>query len=164
MEAALGAHRRISLTNGKKLDVQIPAGTISGKVLRLKGQGMPGFGGAPAGDALIEIEVEEHRFFEIKGNDIRIDVPVTIKEASLGAKITVPTLTGKIAVTVPKGSNTDTVLRIKGKGIQDKAHKGDQLIRLKVVLPEGKDPAFEKFVREWKPASNEDPRANAGMI
>ena len=164
LEAVLGTNKRVSLTNGKKLDINIPQGTQNGQVLRLKGQGMPGFGGLKNGDALVEILVEEHSFFEMKGNNIHIDVPVTIKEAELGAKITVPTITGKVAVTVPPKSNTDTILRIKGKGINAGNNVGDQLIRLKVVLPEGKDAAFEKFVKDWKPANNKDPRVSAGIV
>lgn len=164
LEAVLGAHKRIALTNVKKLDINIPEGTHNGQILRLKGQGMPGFGKLNNGDALIEIIVEEHTFFELKGHNIHLDVPVTIKEAELGAKIMVPTITGKISVSIPPKSNTDTILRIKGKGVTVDHKTGDQLIRLKVVLPEGKDPAFEKFVKEWKPVHNQDPRTRAGII
>ncbi|MGD9639475.1 MAG: DnaJ C-terminal domain-containing protein [Alphaproteobacteria bacterium] len=164
IESAQGANKRISLTSGKKLDINIPAGTHNGQMLRLKEQGMPGFGGLKAGDALIEILVEEHSFFEMKGLNILLEVPVTIKEAELGAKITVPTISGKVAVSIPPKSNTDTVLRIKGKGITYGEKTGDQLVKLKVVLPDGRDPAFEKFVQEWKPVNNKDPRASAGII
>lgn len=164
VEAAQGTNKRVALTNGKKLDINIPAGTHDGQVLRLKGQGMPGFGGLKNGDALIEVRVEEHSFFEMKGLNILLDVPVTIKEAELGAKITVPTISGKVAVTIPPKSNTDTILRIKGKGVSSGDKTGDQLVRLKVVLPDGRDPAFEKFVREWKPVNNSDPRTSAGIL
>lgn len=162
-EAALGATRRVTLTNGKTLDVRITGGTEDGQKLRLKGQGMPGSNGGEAGDALIEIKVVPHGFFVRKGGDIHIEVPVTLKEAVLGAKITVPTVDGRVAVSVPKGSNTGTVLRLKGKGAEYDGGRGDQFVKLKVVLPEISDLQLETFIKHWRPADEADPRERAGL-
>ncbi len=141
-DAALGAKKRLQLTDGKNLDVQIPPGTESGQTLRLKGQGLPGAGGAPAGDAFIEIIVQPHPQFTREGHDILIEFPITLYEAVLGATLTVPTIDGKVAVKVPVDSNTGTQLRLKGKGIRNPAtgQRGDQYVRLVVSLPKSVDP------------------------
>jgi len=151
IEAAAGARKRLTLTDGKTLDVTIPAGTEDGQTLRLKGQGMPGTGGAPAGDAYIEIKVQPHPLFTRKGNDVHMEVSVTLSEATLGATINVPTIDGPVALKVPAGSNTGSVLRLKGKGILDRAsgQRGDQYVRLKVVLPDPIDPELSEFIEKW---------------
>src|SRR4029077_18774469 len=117
VEAATGAKKRLSLAPEEWLDVTIPPGIEDGQVLRLRGKGGQGLGGGPPGDALIEVHVAPHPLFRRDGNDIRVELPVTIAEAVLGAKITVPTISGPVNVTVPKGSDTGTVLRLKGRGI-----------------------------------------------
>jgi DnaJ-class molecular chaperone len=160
VEAAAGAKRRLTLAEGKTLDVTIPAGTEDGQTLRLKGQGQPGLGGGPPGDAFIELHVAPHPFFTRQGNDIHVEVPVTLQEALLGGSITVPTVDGKVSVRVPKGSNSGTVLRLRGKGI---AGRGDQLVKLRVVLPEGGDPELAEFVERWGPTHPYDVRGKAGM-
>lgn len=165
-EALTGTTKRIGLTNGKTLDVRIPPGTESGKVLRLKGQGKPGGAGAPAGDALIEIVVEDDPLFKVRDHDILLDLPVTLKEAVLGAKVTVPTPYGAVALSVPKGSSSGKQLRLRGKGAaftnpgDDLVRHGDLIVTLMVVLPE-RDAALEAFVEAWKPAPH-DPRK--GMV
>jgi DnaJ-class molecular chaperone len=166
-DAVNGATKRIALTNGKTLDVRIPPGTESGQTLRLKGQGMADAQGGAAGDALIEIEVEEHPFFKRDGHDVRLDLPITLKEAVLGAKVPVPTPFGSVALSIPKGSSSGKVLRLRGKGIpftppgESLERHGDLLVTLMIVVPEG-DPALEAFADAWRPAGAADPRR--GML
>ncbi|MEO5375884.1 MAG: J domain-containing protein [Alphaproteobacteria bacterium] len=162
-EAVLGTTKRVTLTTGKTLDVRIAAGTEDGRKLRLKGQGLAGGGGGEPGDALIEIKVAPHAFFVRKGDDIHLEAPMTLKEAVLGAKITVPTVDGRVSVSVPRGSNTGTVLRLKGKGVEVDGRRGDQLVKLTVVLPEKMDLQLETFVKHWRPADEADPRERAGL-
>ncbi len=157
-EAAQGVTKRITLSTGKSLDVKIPAGTKDGTTLRLKGQGQAGAGGGNPGDALIEVRVEDHGWFQREGRDIRMDLPVSLPEAVLGGKVTVPTLAGKVAVTIPPGSNTGTVLRLKGKGMAEGGEAGDQLITLKVVLPDRPNAELEDFLRRWAEKNAYDPR------
>ena len=152
LEAAHGTARRVAMTNAKRLNVQVPPGTRDGQTLRLDGQGMPGVGGGGAGDALVEISVKPDPLFARRGNDVLIEVPVTLQEAVLGAPIEVPTIDGTVSVTVPEGSNSGSVLRLRGKGIQrPSGGRGNQLVTLKVVLPGKKDRAFTDFVRRWGP-------------
>lgn len=152
LEAAAGGKRRLTLPDGRTLDVTIPAGAEDGQQLRLKGQGTAGLGGGPSGDAYIEIHVGDHPLFKRKEADIHVDLPVTLTEAIRGAKITVPTIDGSVTMTVPKGSNTGTTLRLRGKGVPAKkgGPRGDQYVHLTVVLPDPPDPALERFVDEWK--------------
>jgi DnaJ-class molecular chaperone len=152
LEAALGVTRRVAMANAKRLNVRVPPGTKDGQTLRLEGQGMVGVGGGGAGDALVEISVKPDPLFSRRGNDVLIDVPVTLQEAVLGAPIEVPTIDGTVSVTVPEGSNTGTVLRLRGKGIKrPSGSRGNQLVTLKVVLPGKKDRAFSDFVKRWGP-------------
>ena len=164
LEAALGAKQRITLPDGHSIDLAIPAGIESGQTLRLKGQGEPGYGGGPAGDAYIEIEVEPHAMFQRKGRDIHIDVPVTLPEAVLGAKITVPTIHGPVSVKVPRGANTGSLLRLKGKGLPaNSGHSlGDQYVKLRVVLPEPPDAELAQFLERWTERHPYDVRSKLG--
>lgn len=154
LDAAKGAVKRLSLPDGRTLDVTIPAGLVDGQSLRLKGQGQPGRGKAPAGDAFVQINVAPHRFFRREKNDILVELPVTLQEAVLGAKVTVPTIDGAVTLTVPAGSGNGTTLRIKGKGIAG----GNQLVTLKLVLPKESEPELERFLESWKPVHPQDPR------
>ena len=142
LEAVLGTKQRLQLADGKNLEVQLPPGTDTGQTLRLKGQGLPGRGGAPAGDAFIEVTVEPHPIFSRDGNDILVELPITLYEAVLGATINVPTIDGKVSVKVPAGANSGTQLRLRGKGVQagKSGARGDQYVRLVVVLPKEVDP------------------------
>ena len=164
-EAALGATKRITLTSGKNLDVKVPPGAKDGAVLRLKGQGNPGRGGGPNGDALIEIKIEPHPFFSRQGDDVAITLPVTLGEALLGGKITVPTIDGKVALTIPPGANSGTILRLKGKGVAGGAGKtrGDQLVTLQVMLPDRANDELANFVKGWEARNPYDARKKAGM-
>lgn len=159
LDAVNGGTRHITLPDGSALDVRIPAGTRDGQTLRLRGKGAPGIGDGPPGDALIEVTVRPHRLFSREGDDIRVELPVSLSEAVLGGKVTVPTPTGPVSMTVPKWSNTGTVLRLKGKGV---AHadggKGDELVALKIVLPEKPDPELENFVAKWGEGGAYNPR------
>lgn len=162
VEAAIGTTQRIALVSGKALDVRIPAGTTDGQSLRLKGQGHPGLNGGEAGDAFVDIKVDPHAFFTRRELDVLVDVPLSVQEAVMGAKVTVPTIDGNVAVTIPPATNTGAVLRLKGRGIQGANGRGDQLVTLKVVLPEN-DPEFRKLVEKWGHRHGYDPRAKAGM-
>ncbi|MDQ7250955.1 DnaJ C-terminal domain-containing protein [Dongia sedimenti] len=150
LEAARGAKKRLTLSDGKTLDITIPPGTMDGQSLRLKGQGLPGQGGAPNGDAYVEIGVAPHAYFEREGSDILLECPISLGEAVLGGQITVPTIDGNVSLKVPKGSNTGTQLRLKGKGVPDpKGVRGDQYVRFVVVLPRQMDSELEQSVERW---------------
>jgi len=167
LEAVLGGVRRIRLHDGKTLEVNIPSATEDGANLRLKGQGMLGVGGGPVGDALVEIQVEPHPFFTRDGLDIRIDVPITLAEAVLGAKINIPTIYGQVSVKVPAGTNAGKVLRLKSRGIAKgkgkSAAKGDEYVHLTIALPEKADAKLKEFLREWTKQGDYDVRKKAGL-
>jgi len=160
LDVANGATRTITLPDGKTLQVTIPEGAEDRQMLRLKGQGMPGFGGGPAGDAYVEIHVEPHPFFQRKDDNIHVEVPVTLKEAVLGAQIEVPTINGPVVATVPKGSNTGTTLRLRDRGIRNRktGQRGHQFISLKVVLPTTEEPELTSFLETWNPKVQQEPR------
>ncbi len=160
MDAARGAKRTIPLPDGSTIDLAIPAGVRDGQTLRLRGKGQPGVGGGPAGDAYAEISVAAHPAFTRDGSDIEIEVPISFDEAVLGAKIEVPTLSGRVAMSVPKGASTGQRLRLKGKGIATaKGPAGDQYVRLKVVIPAHPDAVMEKIAQDWRAHATQDPRA-----
>ena len=128
-------------------------------MLRLRGKGAPSRGEGPAGDALVAITIRPHRFFKREGDDIIVELPITISEAVLGGKVKVPTTTGAVMATVPKGSNTGTTLRLKGKGVPKRGGgHGDELVKLKVMVPSEPDPELETFLSGWTPGSSYDPR------
>ena len=135
-DAILGGKARITLPSGKSLDVAIPAGTSHGQTMRLKGQGYPSPVGGPAGDALVTIDVRPHPVLRLDGIDLRLELPVTLDEAVLGAKIRVPTLEGAVDITIPGGSNSGTTLRLRAKGAPKGSSRGDLFVTLRVVLPE----------------------------
>lgn len=157
-EAVTGGTRRIVLQNGEQLDVKIPAGVKEGQTVRVKGRGGAGRSGAPNGDILLTVQVAPHPFMTRDGNDIRMDLPVTLKEAVLGGKVPVPTPSGTVSLSVPAGSNTGTVLRLKGKGVpgRGKDAAGDFYVRLAVSLPDKPDPELTRFAEGWNAAY--DPR------
>ena len=158
LEAVNGAKKRITLPDGNTLDVTIPAGASDGLVMRLKGKGVPGMGGAEPGDALVEISVAPHPVFTREGNDVVVEVPITFDEAVLGGKVEVPTTTGRVAVTVPAGANTGQILRLKGKGVKTKGGTGDQLVKLSVVLPDRVDDDLKALAETWRAKHSYDPR------
>lgn len=161
LDAVRGATKSVTMADGTSLNLKIPAGIESGKTLRLKGQGQPGVGGGPPGDAFVEVTVKTHPLFERDGDHIRLDLPITLKEAVLGGKVSVPTIDGPVNLTIPKDSNTGNVLRLRGRGVDRPSGRGDQLVRLKVVLPEN-DPKLARFVESWSPKGDDNPRKSLG--
>jgi len=158
-EAALGGVRRVVIADGRQLEVRIPPGVKDGQQIRLRGQGAPGERGGTPGDALITIAIAPHPYLERDGRDLRMDLPISLKEAVLGAKISAPTLTGPVTLTVPPHSNSDRVLRLKGKGLPGTGGEaaGDLYVRLVVMLPDASDPNLDAFAKSW--GYDYDPRA-----
>jgi DnaJ-class molecular chaperone len=166
VEAVNGGTERLSLAPDQWLDVTIPPGIEQGQILRLKGKGGAGFDGGPPGDALIEVLVAPHPFFRRDGDDIHLDLPVSLPEAVLGARVAVPTITGPVTMTIPKGSDTGTRLRLRGKGIQRRrggeSHAGDQYVTLKVVIGASGDSDLAEFLKGWADKHKTDPRRAMG--
>jgi DnaJ-class molecular chaperone len=158
-EAANGGKRTVSLPEGGTLELKIPAGVRDGQVLRLRGKGAPGQNSGPAGDALIEIDVLPDRQFTLEGDDVRIDVPISVREAVLGGKVEVATLSGAVSLSVPPNSSTGKTLRLKGKGFPNKhGGHGDQYVVLKIVLPAAPDAELTEFMTNWEAGKSHDPR------
>jgi DnaJ-class molecular chaperone len=156
LDAVNGVKRTLTLADGGVLDVPVPPGTRDGQVLRLRGKGRPGIGGGPPGDALVEVQVHPDPVFIRKGDDIHIELPISLRDAVLGAKLKVPTPAGSVTMAVPRWSNTGRVLRLKGKGVpRAQGGRGDEYVTLKVRLPEKPDPALEKLVARWQPAATD---------
>jgi len=169
-EACLGGKRRFTLSNRKTVDVNIPPGTDDGFKLRLRGQGATGMGGA--GDAIIEVHVEPHPYFTRKDGDIHLEAPVSLPEAVAGATIRVPTLGGPVEVKVPKGANTGTTLRLKGKGAPlarggkgvppARGEAGDMFVKLKIVLPDPVPESLGEIIEKWAKKHSYNPRKKLG--
>jgi DnaJ-class molecular chaperone len=159
VDAATLSPQRITLADGKTIDLKLPNGVEEGTKIRLAGKGEQGPGGA--GDGLVTISITSHPFYKRDGNDIRLDLPITLKEAVLGGKVKVPTPDGPVMVTIPKGSTSGKVLRLKGRGFTGKNGKrGDQLVALEVDLPPD-DAELQSFAEKWSGGGN--PRANLGV-
>ena len=158
LDAVNGASKTITLPQGGTLNVTIPAGVEDEQILRLRGKGAPSPGEGPPGDALVQIAVRPHRYFTREGDDILLDLPITVKEAALGAEVRAPTTTGSVMLKIPKRSNTGDVLRLRGKGVKTRGGAGDELVKLKVMMPTEAEPEFDAFLADWKPAANYDPR------
>ena len=158
LDAVNGATKTITLPQGGTLDVTIPAGVEDGQILRLRGKGAPSPGEGPPGDALVQVVVKPHRYFTREGDDILLDLPITVKEAALGAEVKAPTATGSVMLKIPKRSSTGDVLRLRGKGVKTRGGAGDELVRLKVMLPKEADPELDAFLANWNPAASYDPR------
>ena len=152
LESAAGAKKRVTMPDGGVLDLSVPEGVVDGQILRLKGKGQAGPRGSEAGDALVEIKVRPHPQFKRVGDDIALEVPITIDEAVLGAKIEVATISGRVQLTVPKGTSSGRVFRLKGKGVNNAStrHAGDQLVTVRIVLPETIDNDLSYFLSEWR--------------
>ncbi|MGO9984171.1 MAG: DnaJ C-terminal domain-containing protein [Rhodomicrobium sp.] len=161
LEAVNGTKKRVQFPDNETLDIAVPSGVESGQTLRLKHKGGPGAGRGEQGDALIELRVQPHPLFGREGDNITLEVPVSLNEAVLGARVEVPTIGGRVTVAVPKGASSGQVLRLRGKGIKNSrssAH-GDQLITLKIVLPAHIDSDLERFMHEWMQKHPQDPRS-----
>lgn len=161
LDAARGATTEIRLPTGQGLSVRIPAGLDDGEVLRLRGQGHPGVGGGPPGDALVTVHVEPHPRFVRRGLDIELALPVSLREAVLGGGVPVPTIHGEATLQIPKATGGDVTLRMRGQGVHEArtGKRGDQLVRLRVVLPAHPAPELEALVAEWAKTHDYDPRA-----
>jgi DnaJ-class molecular chaperone len=159
LEAASGTKKRVTLPEGGVLDLSIPPGVGDSQVLRLKGKGASGFGAADRGDALVEVRVRPHAQFQRSNDDILLEVPISIDEAVLGAKIEVPTIGGRVQLSIPKGTNSGRVFRLKGKGIKcvGRSEAGDQLVTVRIVLPDTIDDSLAYFFSEWRQKNGYDP-------
>jgi len=146
----------VHLPNGKEIEVKIPAGLADGQQIRLKGQGMRGPGGA--GDALITVSIAPHPLFARDGANLRLDLPVALYEAVLGAKIRVPTLDGAVELAIPPGTSSGRTFRLKGKGLPAKAGAGDLFATIRIVLPDRSDGELADLMRKWRDATPYDPR------
>ncbi|MGZ8300926.1 MAG: DnaJ C-terminal domain-containing protein [Rhodoplanes sp.] len=155
-EAAKGGTRRVHLPTGKDVEVKIPAGLGDGQQIRLKGQGLPGPGAV--GDALITVTIAPHPLFAREGSNLRVDLPITLYEAVLGAKVRVPTLDGAVDLSIPAGTNSGRTFRLKGKGLPDKRGAGDLLVSVRIVLPEKSDPELDALMRKLRDEQPYDPR------
>lgn len=158
LDAINGTIKRVTLPGGALVDLPVPEGAEDGQVLRLRGKGEPGLNGGPRGDAYVEFTVRPHRFFRRDGENLRLDLPISLSEAVLGGRVEVPTPTGRVAMTLPKGSNTGRVMRLRGKGVpRGDGGRGDLYVELRVVLPDA-DPELVAFVERWEAGKTQDPR------
>lgn len=151
LDAINGSTSRVTTPDGRTLDISVPAETENGQVLRLKGLGQPGLNQGPPGDALIEITIRPHPVFSRDGKTIRLELPVSLDEAILGAEVETPTLKGNVKLRIPPGSNTGTTLRLKDKGLVPKAGSpGDLLVSLRVMLPKHVDEELKAAIESWR--------------
>lgn len=156
-EAVRGGKSRVSLPTGRTLEVSVPAGVEDGQQIRLKGQGLASPLGGEPGDALVTVKIARHPYFRVEGRDLRLDLPLTLYEAMLGAKVNVPTLDGQVELNVPPGSNGGRTLRLRGKGLPG-ASPGDLLVTLRIVLPDETDPDLLELARKWQKQKPYNPR------
>ncbi len=161
-EAVNGATRRVRLPTGKELNVKIPAGVIAGQQIRLKGQGETAPGHRP-GDVLITVNIAPHPYFKIDGNDLRLDLPITLYEAVLGARVRVPTLDGAVQLSIPKNTSSGRTFRLKGKGMPIKGVQGadsfgDLFATTRIVLPDANDAELEALMEKWRDQQPMNPR------
>ncbi len=160
-EAAKGTTRRVALPTGKELEVKVPAGLADGQTIRLKGQGLA-LPGGKAGDVLITVSIAPHHLFKREGNDLRIELPVTLYEAVLGGKVRVPTLDGAVELAIPANTSSGRTFRLKGKGFPAKGGAGDLMATVRIALPEAGDQALEELMKSWRELRPYDPRK--GMV
>ncbi len=161
LEAVNGIKKRVQFPDNETLDITVPAGVESGQTLRLRHKGGPGAGRGEPGDALIELKVQPHPLFSRDGDNIALELPISLNEAVLGARVEVPTIGGRVTVAVPKGASSGQVLRLRGKGVKNNRSntRGDQLITLKIVLPAVIDSDLERLMQDWSSKRPYDPRA-----
>lgn len=160
LDAVRGTKRRVTMPDGNDIEIGVPPGLKDGQTLRLRGKGAPGFGQGKSGDALVTVTVRPHPVFCLSGDDIKMVLPITFDEAVLGAKVDVPTVSGSVSVTIPQGASSGQRLRLRGKGIKRSRGKaGDQIVRLKIVLPKHLDDDMKDLARRWRDKAGFDPRA-----
>jgi DnaJ-class molecular chaperone len=164
LEAVNGARKTVVMPDGKTLDIEIPAGVRDGQMLRLKGQGLPGSEGMPPGDALVQIEIIPHGTFRREGNNIHSVLPISLGEALNGATVRADTVDGAVEVKVPKRARDGMSLRLRGKGARDgrSGTRGDHLIELKIVPPDGADDDLAEFMARWESGHPQNPRRKEG--
>jgi DnaJ-class molecular chaperone len=160
-EAAGGAEKRVRLPTGKELNLKIPAGVSAGQQIRLKGQGETA-PGHPPGDLLITVSIAPHPFFKIDGSDLRLDLPITLYEAVLGAKIRVPTLGSAVEFPIPKNTSSGRTFRLKGKGLPKVGGTGDLFVTTRIILPDGNDAELEALMQKWRDGHPYNPRSDFG--
>jgi DnaJ-class molecular chaperone len=158
-EAAAGTTRRVTLPTGKELDVKIPAGLTDGQQIRLKGQGLA-LPGGKSGDVLITVSIAPHHRFQRDGNDLRLELPMTLYEAVLGGKVRVPTLDGAVELSIPPNTSSGRTFRLKGKGFPAKSGAGDLMVTMRIVLPDRADPELEALMTIWREQKAYDPRGD----
>ena len=157
LDAVSGGQVDVFLPTGRTLQVKIPVGIEDGKQIRLRGQGQPSSWGGDAGDVLITVRIAPHPLFRVDGKDLRADLPVTLYEAVLGGPVDVPTLDGRVVLTIPPNANGGKTLRLRGKGLPG-ATPGDLYVTLKIMLPDASDPELEALMRTWKDSKPYTPR------
>jgi DnaJ-class molecular chaperone len=157
-DIAGGRKPKVTLPTGKTVAMTLPKGVTDGQVIRLQGQGLPSHSGGPPGDALVTVRFVPHPLFKAEGADLRLDLPISLDEAVLGAKIPVPTLSGKVQITVPPGSSSGRVLRLKGKGLPKATGVGDLLVTPRIMLPEGSNAELEELMERWRDEKWPSPR------
>jgi DnaJ-class molecular chaperone len=150
----------VTLPSGKTLDVAIPVGVEEGKQIRLRGQGQPGGGNAPDGDALVTIHYAPHPLFKVEGRDLRLDLPITLYEAVIGGKVRVPTLGSAVELSIPKNTSSGRTFRLKGKGLPKAGGNGDLLVTSRIMLPDGNDSELEALMQKWRDAHPYNPRSD----
>src|SRR6201992_3635820 len=160
-EAVKGGEKRIRLPSGKELNVKIPAGVVAGQQIRLKGQGETA-PGHPPGDLLITISIAPHGFFKVDGSDLRVDLPITLYEAVLGAKVRVPTLGSAVELSIPKNTSSGRIFRLKGKGLPKPGATGDLFVTTRIMLPDGNDAELEALMQKWRDGHTYNPRSDLG--
>ncbi len=162
-ESITGGTRRLRLNDGRNVDIKIPPGIQDGQVIRLAKQGGPGIGGAPKGDALVEVQVASHPYYKRDGNDILLDLPISLSEAVLGGDIQVPTPSGKLTIRIPRNASSGKRLRLKEKGVKRKDTTGHMYVKLIVNMPHERDLELEKIIKNWGKNNGDDLRAKAGL-
>ncbi|UPJ60654.1 DnaJ C-terminal domain-containing protein [Bradyrhizobium sp. 192] len=160
-EAVKGGEKRVRLPTGKELNVKIPAGVTEAQQIRLRGQGESAQG-HPPGDLLITLSIAPHAYFKIEGADLRIDLPVTLYEAVLGAKVRVPTLGNAVELSVPKNTSSGRTFRLKGKGLPKTGGTGDLFVTIRIMLPDGNDAELEALMEKWRDQHPYNPRSGLG--
>jgi DnaJ-class molecular chaperone len=159
-ESVNGAEKRVRLPTGKELNVKIPAGVVAGQQIRLKGQGETAPGHRP-GDLLITVGIAPHAFFKIDGSDLRVDLPITLYEAVLGAKVRVPTLGSAVELSIPKNTSSGRTFRLKGKGLPKvTGTAGDLFVTTRIMLPDGNDAELEALMQKWRDGHPYNPRGD----
>jgi DnaJ-class molecular chaperone len=159
-ESVKGGEKRVRLPTGKELNVKIPAGVVAGQQIRLKGQGETAPGHRP-GDLLITISIAPHAFFKVDGSDLRVDLPITLYEAVLGAKVRVPTLNAAVELSIPKNTSSGRTFRLKGKGLPKAGGaSGDLYFITRIMLPDGNDAELEALMEKWRDDHPYNPRSD----